>query len=339
MEGKLQPTVPCRFPAEWERHEATVLFWPARAEAYLYGSATAWRDVCDCLVRLADVVSAFERVVVFAHPPGAEEARRQLGARAEVVECPLNDAWARDAGPTIVQTAAGRLAVDWRFTGWGGRFGPCDLDEAAAKRVAAHFQLPMLRPDLACEGGAIHSNGAGTLLTTEVVLLDPGRNPGKSRDGVEAVFEEALGAERVIWLPHGYAGDDTGGHIDVIAAFAGENTVLLLQAEGEDPNRLRMEENAGVLREVAPGLEIIRVPSPPPAFAGENRLPHSYLNFYLLNGGLVLPAFGVAKDRYVADLFREVFPQHEIVPLESRPLYAGGGGIHCVTQQVPAAGA
>lgn len=336
MDFNGQAAVQRIFPAEWERHEATVLFWPTRPEAYLYAGRNAWTEVSDCFRRIVDVACAFEPVVVFADPANAPEARSIVGNRATVVACPLNDAWARDAGPTIIHTGGGRLALDWRFTGWGGRFAPYDSDDQAAARVAAHFEIPAERIDLACEGGAIHSNGAGTILTTGVVLMDAGRNPGKSQAEVESRLSCALGAERVIWLPAGFDGDDTGGHIDVIAAFADPGTILLLDAKGDDPNRPLMEQNARFLANVAPEFELLRVPSPTMDYSAGSRLAHSYLNFYMVNGGLLLPTFGDALDDYVTGLMAEIFPQREIVPVESRPLYLGGGGIHCVTQQIPA---
>jgi len=320
-------------PAEWESHSATWIFWPTSPEQYLYGTAGDFPLVREAFRRLIDVLCVFEPVQVGAAPEAVESVKGILGRRAEVHPIPLDDAWARDAAPTFVKRGASIEAVCWRFTGWGGRFGPVEKDADAARRVAGCMGLTQTFSSLAIEGGAIHSNGDGTILTTLPVLLDNGRNPGESREGLENSLCDTLGARRVIALPAGFDGDDTGGHIDVVAAFSPQGNVLLNDCtDTTDPNHTGTWENRQTLESV--GLEIVPVPQPAARFSGDARLAYSYLNFYVCNGAVIVPFFGDSKDDYARGLLAEHFPDREIIPLEARPLYLGGGGIHCVTQQV-----
>lgn len=324
---------PPRFPGEWEPHAATWVFWPTRAEQYLYGGASAFAEVRAAFLRLVDILAAFEPVRVGADPANEEEARSVLGRRAEVVPVPLDDAWARDAAPTFLAGGSAKTAVRWRLTGWGGRFGPCAKDAEAAVRVAAREGATLREGGLALEGGAIHSDGRGTVLTTAAVLHDPGRGAegaaGQRRERLAA----ALGAERVLELPAGFAGDDTGGHVDVVAAFSPDGAVLLNDCgEPADPNAAGSRRNAECLR--AEEREVVAVPQPEARFAGGDRLAYSYLNFYPCNGAVLVPAFGDRRDGYARGLIAERYPGREPVAMDARPFYLGGGGIHCVTQPV-----
>lgn len=340
--------VSLRMPAEWEPHEATWLIWPRSAKHWLYGSAADFEAICETFARLVDVAAAFEPIRVVVHPGGEEEVRSRIGGRAELLSIPCHDAWARDILPTFVREVpptgtGGLVGIDWVFNGWGGKFGPWEEDDRLAGRLAKALAIPTRRSCLTAEGGALHVDGAGCFLGTEGVWFDPGRNPNQSREAVEAELRRCLGVDRFRWLPHGFEGDDTGGHVDVIAAFAAPGRILhAVASTPSDPNHRLFRENILRIRqpggENGPPMEVIKVPTPEPVRRDGVRLPYSYLNFSFLNDAVLLPAFGVPMDHWVRDQFRELFPDREIVSIESRPLYLGGGGIHCVTQQQPRAG-
>lgn len=326
-----------RMPAEWERHAGTWIFWPTRAEQYLYGSASDFSEVRGAFCRLIDILSAFEPIHVGAAPAVRAEAESILGRRATIHEMPLDDAWARDAAPTFVTDAGSLAAVCWRFTGWGGRFGPIENDGDAGVRIAEGMKVSVIRPELGMEGGGIHSNGNGTILTTAPVLYDSGRNPNLSQSEARGRLAEVLGANRVVVLPGIFNGDDTGGHVDVIAAFSPSGAVLLNDCEDRsDPNHVSSRENRAAL--ISEKLEVVSVPQPAARFSGQERLAFSYLNFYVCNGAVIAPIFDDRKDDYCCGLPAERFPDHEVIPLDARPFYLGGGGIHCVTQQIPVIG-
>jgi len=208
--------------------------------------------------------------------------------------------------------------------------------------------MPFRKVDLGMEGGGIHSDGQGTILTTAPVLYDPGRRCFRSigshadENAAEEPFHqelsklllETLGAEEAIILPGVFDGDDTGGHVDVIAAFAPDGAVLLNDCKDHaDPNHWAMLANAKLLREL--GRDVVPIPQPEAVFNGGDRLAYSYLNFYPCNGAVLVPTFGQHRDEHAQGILRERFPEHEIIPLDARPFYLGGGGIHCVTQPVP----
>ena len=321
-------------PAEWEEHEGTVVYWPGKPEQYLYGSASDYSQVTDAFVGLIDIICAFEPVKLGVDPSRVASAAERVGKRAELFQIPLDDAWARDAAPTFLVSGAERAAVCWRYTGWGGRFGPIEKDANAARGVADFLGATPLDTSLALEGGAIHSDGSGTFLTTESVLFDPGRNPGRDRDPLEQELLAIVGGKNLVVLPCGFEGDDTGGHVDVIAAFAPGGVVLTNDCEdSSDPNSLASRKNRKVLSDA--GLEIVGVPQPEARFVKGDRLAYSYLNFYVLNGAVLYPVFEDKSDSYAGGLLREHFPDREIIPFDARPFYLGGGGIHCVTQQIP----
>jgi len=323
-----------RMPAEWEPHAATWVFWPTGPALYLYGSSRDFAAVNEAFQQLVDVLCAFEPVRVAADPQSVAAATEFLGKRATIVPIPLDDSWARDAAPTFVAADSSMEAVCWKFTGWGGRFCPFGKDAQAAARIAECMDLRRVDARIGIEGGAIHSDGGGTVLTTDPVLSDPGRNPGLTRGEVEEVLRSTLGANRVVSLPVGYNGDDTGGHVDVVAAFSPGGAVFLNDcSDSEDPNAQGSIANRRALENA--GCEVIAVPQPEARFSGDDRLAYSYLNFYVCNGAVLVPTFGDRNDNYAQGIFRENFPSREIISIDARPFYLGGGGIHCVTQQVP----
>ncbi|MYX85682.1 MULTISPECIES: agmatine deiminase family protein [unclassified Streptomyces] len=344
----LRGTVPpgFRMPPEWAPHLRTWMAWPGpnptfATEAALASAERAWAEV-------ARTVRRFEPVTVLAGPGRAEDARALLGPGIEVVERPLDDAWMRDIGPTFVTRAedGARAALDWTFNGWGAQeWARWERDARIGGEVAALAGVPAYRTGLVNEGGGLHVDGEGTVLLTETVQLDPDRNPGLTRAEVEAEIHAGLGTSRAVWLPRGLTGDygrfGTRGHVDIVAAFARPGVVVAhTQPDPAHPDHEVCKEITGVLRAAkdAAGrpLEVVEVPAPTVLEVDGEWADYSYINHYLCNGGVVLCAFDDPRDAEAAALFRRLFPDRTVVPVDACPVFAAGGGIHCITQQEPA---
>jgi agmatine deiminase len=260
---------------------------------------------------------------------------------------PTNDAWARDHGAIFV-TREGphepRLAVDFDYNAWGGKYPPFDLDRQMGRKMAEALGVPRFeQPGIVLEGGSIEVNGEGLLLTTEQCLLNPNRNPTLSRGDIERVLRDAFGVADVIWLGEGIEGDDTDGHIDDLTRFVSPGTVVtVMEPSRRDPNHAPLAANRRRLAElrVGPGpgraLEVVELPMPEPQYLGEQRLPASYANFYIANGAVLLPTFGCEADDAARSILVDCFPGRRVVPIDCRVLIAGLGALHCLTQQVPA---
>jgi agmatine deiminase len=276
------------------------------------------------------------------------------------------DAWIRDSGPTfVVDGAGGRRGVDWRFNAWGGLEGglyfPWDRDERVAAKLLEVEAADRYRAPLVLEGGAIHVDGEGTVLTTEECLLNRNRNPELSRERIEAALQEYLGAEKVVWLGRGVFNDETDGHVDNLACFARPGVVLLTWSEDESDPQHEISRDALARLEAATdargrSFEVIRLPSPGPLTStaeeasgvepapgtqprrGGDRLAGSYVNFYLGSSRIVFPLLDQRFDEQAAEILRGCFPEREVVGIPTREILLGGGNIHCITQQVPAAG-
>ena len=273
--------------------------------------------------------------------------------------CRLDDAWMRDIGPTfVIDRKGGRRGVDWRFNAWGGLYSPFDRDERAAEKVLEIACEDRYRAPIVLEGGAIHVDGEGTVLTTEECLLNENRNPGLSRQEIEQVLLDHLGAELVIWLGRGLCGDETDGHIDNLACFAAPGVVLLNWCDDEnDPQHevaVDAERRLGRARDAeGRAFEIVRVPCPPPMTITDteargvyevlgthprrpgDRMAASYVNFYVGNRRVVFPLLDESTDETAREILEGVFGGREIIGLPSREILLGGGNIHCITQQVP----
>jgi len=321
-------------PAEWAPHERTLMCWPARVALWGESFAQAQADYA----AVANAVAAFEPVLMAADPRYAAEARRLCTAAVEVWEFPLDDSWARDCGPIFVTDGSGRRAgVRFGFNGWGEKFAPWDEDARFAGRIletlgeegldARHFVL---------EGGSIAVDGEGTLVTTEQCLFEPHRNPRLDRGGIEAELKRQLGVDRVVWLGCGLVeDDDTDGHVDNVCAFVSPGHVLLQTVADEaNPNFEHCRENLARLRDA--GIEVTEMPWLPYAQQVEPPTVVPYGNFYVCNGGLIVPTQGDETDEAALSLLESLYPGREAVPVPGRTLAIGGGGVHCITQQVPA---
>jgi agmatine deiminase len=321
-------------PPEWAPHERTLMAWPARRELWGPELEAAKAEYAG----VANAIAAFEPVTMVAAPGAGDEARRACTGGVEIVELPIDDSWLRDAGPVVVTDGAGeRAAVCFRFNAWGEKFHPYDADALVAARLAERLGLPGRRSELVLEGGAILVDGAGTLLTTEQCLLNPNRNPELGRDAIEAELCAQLGVQRVVWLGQGLLEDrDTDGHVDMIAAFLPSGGALLQVVGEDDPNHANCQENAARLR--AAGYEVQEMSQLARATVADEQIVCSYMNHYICNGAVVMGVAGQPElDEAAVEVVRRAYPEREVVPVPALTIAYGGGGPHCITQQVPAA--
>jgi agmatine deiminase len=320
-------------PAEWAPHERTIMCWPARDLLWGERFEQAQADYAE----VANAIAAFEPVLMAADPRFADAARRLCGANVEVVELPLDDSWARDSGPIFVTGAGERAGVQFGFNGWGEKWVPYDDDARFATRVLETLGEP--RRDatgLVLEGGSIAVDGEGTLITTEQCLLEEHRNPQLGREEIEAELRAQLGVERVIWLGLGLVEDaDTDGHVDNICAFVAPGRVVLQTVAEDNPNFLHCRENLRRLRDA--GLDVVEMPWLPYVDGARRPVVVPYTNFYICNGGLIVPTRGEETDAEALALLESLYPGREAVAVPGETLALGGGGVHCITQQLPAA--
>jgi agmatine deiminase len=327
-------------PAEWEPHSRCWMAWPCRDEVWgeqMDAARSAYADV-------ARAIADFEPVTLVCNPSDVAEASLTLGngTAIDVVSMEIDDSWLRDSGPTFLLDRNGHLAgAHWRFNAWGQKYQPYSRDAVVAKRILKHVGARRFRAPFVLEGGAIHVDGEGTVLTTEQCLLNPNRNPDITKAQVEQNLRDWLGISTVIWLPEGIEDDETDGHVDEIACFVRPGVVLALSTDDKsDGNFDTLQTNLDILRSAkdAKGrpLQVIEVPQPARQEHNGKRLSLSYVNFYIANGGVVMPAFDVAEDERAFRIIRDAFPNRRVVQVHARDIFLGGGGIHCITQQQPA---
>ncbi|MHC3471930.1 agmatine deiminase family protein [Streptomyces sp. 7R007] len=330
-----------RMPPEWAPHERTWMAWPGPNPTFaddeeVAAARAAWASV-------ARAVRRFEPVTVVHGPGQGASARELLGPDVELVERELDDAWMRDIGPTFVTDGRRLAAVDWVFNGWGGQdWARWEHDAEIARQVADLTGATVLDSELVNEGGAIHVDGEGTVLLTETV--QPGRNPGWSRERIETEIHAMLGTTKALWLPRGLTADygryGTQGHVDIVAAFARPGVVVAhSQPDPAHPDHEVTQEVIGILRAATDArgrrLEVVEVPAPTVLEADGHWADYSYINHYLCNGGVVLCGFDDPRDEIAAGVFRRLFPERTVTLVDARTIFSGGGGIHCITQQQP----
>jgi agmatine deiminase len=328
-----------RMPAEWEPHAATWIAWPHSREWF----AGRLPEVEDSYVAIAAALARSERVNVLVpdETRRARAAERLRGIPAELHVVETHEIWLRDTGPTFaVRDDGERVAIDWTFNAWGGKYPDSALDDAVAGRVAALAGVRALRPGLVMEGGALEVDGDGTLLLVESTALGPTRNPDLSREDLERRLAGLLGVTRVIWLRAELPGDDTDGHVDNVARFVAPGRVACARAlDPQDAARASLEECRALLAAARDArgrpLELVDLPLPPPIAPDGRRLPASYANFYVANRAVLVPVFGAGTDRTALDLLAKCFTGREIVPIPALPLVRDFGGVHCLTQQEP----
>lgn len=327
-----------RMPAEWTTHERTWMMWPSRAEVWDNMDRTR-RNYVD----VAHAIRAFEPLTMLVRPEDADNAISLLGSDIEILESPINDSWARDAGPCfLVDGKGGRAGVSFRFNAWGGKYTPFDGDDAASGGILDAAGVPAFHSTLFAEGGGVSVDGEGTILTTGSCFPNSNRNPEWTKDRIETELKEMLGGEKVIWLPGNIEETETDGHVDGIATFVAPGVVLI---EGEGPqdhpwhkiNVANVEAMAGQIDAQGRPIRLVKIPDAASAESDSERFCRSYVNSYICNGGIVMPKYGVREDDLVREIFEELFPERTISMVDISEIAIGGGGIHCITQQEPAA--
>jgi agmatine deiminase len=320
-------------PAEWEPHQATLMEWPTITRAGFWGEL--FDQAKSDFAAVANAAAAFEPVVMVADPSQAAEARSMCGGNVDILPMPIDDSWMRDNGPIFVTGGRGGVAlVQFGFNAWGEKYLPYDRDAQVPARVAAHLGMRRYEAPMVLEGGSFFVDGQGSLLTTEQCLLHPNRNPGMTREQIERTLGDYLGVDRVIWLGQGHPLDrDTDGHVDAIAQYVRPGTVLLdVPADPADPYHETGQDNLGRLRAArdASGREIEIV-----VFEAGTPSPTAYMNHYLVNGGVIVPADGEPNDEAALAQIGATYPDREVVTVPGKTILEGGGGPHCITQQVP----
>ncbi len=334
-----------RMPPEWTAHAATWTSWPFDDDLWEGHLEGVRRDVAGVVA----AVAGFEPVVLNVRDAEAEaDARARLRARhvepgrVQFHRLPLNDAWFRDNGPIFLRSEDGRVALtDWRFNAWGRKYAPWDDDDRAPTAVAHHLRMRRFEVPYVMEGGALEVSGEGVCLTTRSCLLSQERNPNLSEDEIESVLREHLGIRHVIWLEGGLEDDHTDGHIDTIARFTDDATIVCaVEADVDDPNHATLERNLHALRALrrpdGSAYRVVELPLPERRMElGGKRLAASYANFYVGNGFVVVPQYDDDNDGVALDILRELFPGRKTLGLDASELITGGGAFHCITQQQP----
>jgi agmatine deiminase len=357
-----------RLPAEWEPHAATWIAWPHRRETFL-GEFSRIPEFFAGFVRL---LAACEPVKVIATAAALAEAQARLHgvANVECIDIPTSDSWLRDTGPVFLvprdhrtrdrrtrdhrtrdhrtrdhrtegQEMQRPVAVCWEWNAWGGKYPPWELDSKVSRAIAGRLGMAVVAPGVVLEGGAIETDGEGTLLVNHRCVVDPNRNPGRSRADMEQVLRTHLAVSRVVWLGGELAGDDTDGHIDQIARFVAPGRVVAARQQDRlDPNWVSLEENLGQLAAAVDAqgrrLEVIPIDIPPRFSFEGTQLPASHLNFYLANGAVMVPVFGGPTDAPAIRTLADCFPDRRIVPVDCQELIRGRGALHCITRDQPA---
>ena len=344
-----------RMPGEFEPHAGCWMLWPERPDNWRLGAKPAQR----AFAAVAAAIAQFEPVTMGVSRDQFLNARRMLPSRVRVVEMSYNDAWMRDCGPTFVVNDEGEVrGVDWDFNAWGGLYFPWDQDALVARKVLEIERVDRCKADMVLEGGSIHVDGEGTLLVTEECLLNPNRNPQLTKEEIEENLREYLNVETIVWLGRGVYLDETSGHVDNLCCFVRPGVVALTWTNDKsDPQyeislgayeRLRAATDAkgrkfeihkihqpvpmAITKEESEGVDAVE--GTLPRREGD-RLAGSYINFYIANGGVVVPTFGDPHDQAALEALQKLFSDRKVVGVPAREILLGGGNIHCITQQQP----
>jgi agmatine deiminase len=337
--NELQVEPAFRKPAEFERHERTWMIWPHRQDLYEDRLVAMQKEYSEIVA----AISQFEPVTVVAHPDFAENARTHLGNHAEVVSVPVDDFWTRDCGPSFLTNANGKLAgVDWNFNAWGGKHAPWDEDNKLASRILQRESAEIRKSWLTTEGGSFALDGEGTLIITETSILNPNRNPGVNKALAESELKAMLGVEKVVWLPGDPMDKETDGHIDGMCAYVRPGIVLFeSNPDQTDPHSRILKENLACLKNQTDAkgraFEIIPLEEAIEAEVTSNIFCRSYINFYVANGGVIVPGYGIARDAKAMATIQAAYPDRKVVMVQVKSIAAGGGAIHCITQEQPVA--
>ncbi len=349
-----------RMPAEFEQHEGCIVIWPERADSWQYGAVEARK----AFVKVIEGIAESEKVTVLVSFDQYDNAREMLPSNVRLVEMSTDDSWARDVCPTFVINDKGeRRGIDWGFNAWGGLvdglYFPWDKDNKVARKVCDLFENDTYNArDFICEGGSIHTDGEGTAIVTEACLLSKGRNSSLTKEQIENKLKEYINVEKVIWLKNGIYGDETNEHVDNICCFTSPANVVLAWTDDETDAQYPLSKSCLEILENemdARGRKItvhkLHLPKPicateeqtrglinfdgnPTRTTGE-RLAGSYVNFYISNGAIIMPAFNDEQDENAKNLLQKLFPTKKIIQVLATEILIGGGNIHCITQQIP----
>lgn len=338
----------CLLP-EWAPQDAVLLSWPP---AHSDWHAMMAR-IEATMEQLALAITRYQPVVISVSDRSTrlrvEKTLLTLGCPAQrlcLIEAPGNDSWARDHGPLTVADSAGNLMLrDYTFTGWGNKF-PAELDNGVTRRLAQAglWNCPLTTSSLVLEGGALETDGHGSLLTTEACLLNPNRNPGMSRQALETRLRDELGLNRVLWLSHGFLeGDDTDSHIDTLARFCSTDTIAYVRCDDrKDPHfaaLAAMEHQLRTFRQ-ANGHPYRLIGLPMPRLCRDpddgHRLPATYANFLIIDGAVLVPVYGDRSDHVALNALSSAFPHHDLIPIDCQSVIRQHGSLHCLTMQLPA---
>ena len=359
-------------PAEYAPHKGTIIIWPKRPGSWIYGARRAREAFAEVICAIAESEQAYvlaEADVIDNARSVVEAVRKQKNYQenfpVKYIQMESDDAWARDVGATMVLDEKGAVCgVDWQFNAWGGTFDGLyrnwEKDDRVAAFICRTLGCPCLdaRP-FVLEGGSIHSDGEGTLIVTEACLLSQGRNPQMSREQIEEQLKYWLGVHKIIWLPCGIYQDETNEHVDNVCAFVRPGEVVLAWTEDEtDPQYAMSLADLKVLEQETDAkgrkfkIHKLPIPQKPVCLTQEDvdgfvfeegedereageRMAASYVNFYISNGGIILPQFGDENDKRAVEILQKCFPERRIYPIDARAIIVGGGNIHCITQQIP----
>jgi agmatine deiminase len=340
-----QPRTPSelgyRWPAEWEPHAATWLAWPHNPQTW----PGKFEVIPSLFAKFVAAVADFEPVKLLAGTGDTlEQAKTLVGALpgVELLEIETNDAWVRDYGPMFLHGKGLPPAlVDWGYNAWGNKYPPFDKDDDVPRQIAQKYNYESFEPNMILEGGAVDGNGAGCILTTESCLLNPTRNAHFTRQQIEEKLFQYASAKKILWLKGGeFAGDDTDGHVDQLARFVAPDKIVIASVTDDS------DENATMLRHMRSELaqltdmdgkpfEIIELPIPAAKYYSNQRLPASYCNFCLVNGGVVVPQFDDPADDQAVGILTDLFSQRVVMGLPATDLIWGLGAFHCLSQQEP----
>ncbi|MEG1339089.1 agmatine deiminase family protein [Cetobacterium sp.] len=336
-----------RMPGEWEKRKRTFMQWPTRDGKY--GKTLIWPDgikeAKKGYAQVAKAIAEFEEVVMIAPAELLDEVQEMCGEKIQVISLPTDDSWVRDNGPTFLLDGDQNIAaVKWRFNSYGEKYQTHYNDSKIPYHLAVMYDIPIFKSPLSLEGGGIHSDGQGTILTTESAILTDSRNSQFSKEEVTELLKEYLGGEQVIWLKSGLYGDLTDGHVDNTACFV-EPGVIVIQAcyDKNDPDYEIFQENLKILKEFkdrASGLpfEIVEIEKPPIRYYKDQLLTLSYINYLPVTGGVIVPVFGgdaQETDRKALEIIQKLYPDRRVVAVDGMPIIVGGGCVHCITQQMP----
>ncbi|WP_265444268.1 agmatine deiminase family protein [Flexivirga meconopsidis] len=334
-----------RMPSETAPQSRIWMAFPSKG--YTLGDTAAdAHEARSTWAAVAHAALEFEPVTMVVDPADDAVARRYLSAGVDIVHTPLDDAWMRDIGPSFVYDE-GRLAgVDWIFNGWGAQdWATWDNDARVASYVLSEAGVPRIESSIVNEGGGFHVDGEGTVLVTETVQLDNGRNPGATKADIEAELARTIGATKVVWLPRGLTRDamqfGTRGHVDIVATIPSPGVLLLHDQRNPDhPDHTVTLEVERSLRDTTDAAgrswEIRKMPAPQTISDEEGPVDYSYLNHLVVNGGVIACSFDDPHDAEAVSILTDVYPGRRVVTVDARPLFARGGGVHCITQQQPA---